>query len=310
MIELSLLKHFIAVARTGSFTRASETLNASQSVVSRSVKRLEDQVGTVLLERSTRNVKLTKAGEALLCEGEAIVARLTATSENVRRIGQGAAPKLRVGVCSSTADETRTISRGFQTFREAYPLIDLELTAAIGPAQHRAILAGEMDVGIMRGSGTRHEGLDWQVIARDPLALAVPSVWNLGKTHVRLEEMRDRPWIMPDPRLAPSPYEWQIRLCREAGFEPRIVAVVDDRLTSGIMIACGMAAAFSNNRRVGKQDAGVDYVSVEGLSELFVSDVVVAWATGSESSQVMEFVRCVVEAASPGDGQEIARLAG
>ena len=116
MLELSLLKHFIAVGRTGSFTRAAELLNASQSVVSRSVKRLEDQVGAVLLKRSTRTVKLTEAGETLLTEAEAIVGRLTAAAENVRRIGQGASAKLRIGVCVSTAAETSTIARGFQAF--------------------------------------------------------------------------------------------------------------------------------------------------------------------------------------------------
>ena len=150
----------------------------------------------------------------------------------------------------------------------------------------------------MRTGRTQPDSLEWRVLARDPLMIAVPSVWRIGKTRIRLEEMRDRPWIMPHPKLAPSVYEWQVQMCREAGFEPKIVGFAEDPHTSRIMIACGMAAAFSNERALRNSDAGVDFVSVEGLSELFTSEVVVAWATGGDSRQVGDFVRCLADAAS------------
>ena len=82
MIETLMLKHFAAVAHARSFTIAAKQLNVSQSVVSRSVKRLEELVGATLVERTTRSVAMTPAGEAYYAETRRLLDRLAVSTQN------------------------------------------------------------------------------------------------------------------------------------------------------------------------------------------------------------------------------------
>ena len=74
MPELRHLRAFVAVAETRNFTRAAERLHLAQQAVSKSVSQLERELGVTLLERTTREVRLTAAGRDLAEEGAAILA--------------------------------------------------------------------------------------------------------------------------------------------------------------------------------------------------------------------------------------------
>ncbi len=295
MIDQMLLNHFIAVAQTGSFTRASERLHASQSVVSRSIARLEDQLGAKLIERTTRTVRLTPAGDVFLPDALEIVNRLALAERNVRHMSDGGRAKLRIGVCPSTTNEADRMARGVQKFREIWPQVELELSTAIGNVQADMLRASEIDLGVMHVRKSHCADLGWEIIGRDPLVVAVPTVWNLGRTRVRLQELCDRPWLMPNPEVGRASYEHQLELCRSAGFEPKVVGLVEDSLAARILIASGMAAAFSNSRLTGSHQ-GADYVSLEGISELYVAETGIVWPEASMSDQMRDLVRCIVEA--------------
>lgn len=64
-MELRQLRHFVAVADLGHFTRAAESVHLSQSALSASVRALENELGTSLFERTTRSVLPTAAGRTL-----------------------------------------------------------------------------------------------------------------------------------------------------------------------------------------------------------------------------------------------------
>ena len=72
-MELSQLRMFVAVAETGSFTKAAKTLYVSHSTTSRGVSALEEELGTPLLERDNRVFGLTEAGEKLLPKAKEIL---------------------------------------------------------------------------------------------------------------------------------------------------------------------------------------------------------------------------------------------
>jgi DNA-binding transcriptional LysR family regulator len=296
MIDLALLKHFIAVAHTGSFTRASAQLHTSQSVVSRSIQRLESDIGTALFVRTTRNVRLTPAGQAFLAEALAIVDRLAVATSNAQRIGQGAATRLSIGVCPSTESETLQISRGLLVFRNAWPEVTVTVRAEIGTHLLQALRAAEIDVGILQPTRFDREGLEWRSIARARLMVAIPRVWNLRKKRLRLEELRERPWIMPNPKLASAQYDRLVNLCRTAGFEPRIVALTEDRITSRIMIGSGLGAAFVHVSKPHDADE-YELVALDHMPGVFATETIIAWAAGSSSTHIRDFARNVVDAA-------------
>ena len=158
-----MLRNFLSVAELGSFTLASEKLALSQSVISRSVKQLEETVGATLLERTTRSVKLTAAGSAFLLDTRSVLERIRTASDRARQIGLGDTVKLRVGVDLSV--NTSPLVEGLPRFRKQWPMIDVELVVSSTPLAD-SLRAGQIDVAAMRLEQIS-EGLDWRVAARD-----------------------------------------------------------------------------------------------------------------------------------------------
>ena len=98
MPELRQLRAFVAVAETLNFTRAAERLNLGQQAVSKSVGQLERELGVTLLERTTREVRLTAAGAALLASGREVLAAADRAFAGAQALGHGLAGSVRVGV--------------------------------------------------------------------------------------------------------------------------------------------------------------------------------------------------------------------
>src|ERR1700754_897126 len=98
MPELAQLRTFAAVAEELSFTRAAEALGLSQQATSKAVRALEDELEVVLLERTTREVRLTPAGTALLESARDLLARADHAFAEVRDIEAGVSGTIRVGV--------------------------------------------------------------------------------------------------------------------------------------------------------------------------------------------------------------------
>lgn len=295
MVETSLLRHFITVVQSGGFTRAAEQLNTNQSVVSRAVRRLEEEIGAPLLERTSRSVSLTPAGEAFLAEAVAITDRLAVAKSNARRIGQGEAARLVVGICPSAETEAPQIARGLLAFRKAWPHLDLELRVTNSGDQPDALKTAQIDLGVMRLRLTDRETFEFEPIAQIPLRVAIPTVWGLNRTRVRLDELADRPWIFPNPQLVPSRYDRLVQVCRTFGFEPKVAAVVEDVMAARIMTACGLGASFTYEG-LGNAREGYEVAALEDMPEMFDAVTSAAWPAQSGAHHLRELVRCIVEA--------------
>src|SRR4051794_21431628 len=107
MPELQQLRTFVAVAERLSFTRAAEALGVTQQSVSRTVRALEDELGVVVLERSTREVRLTAAGAELLEAARDLLARADALVERIRGVAGASAGTVRVGITPAISARDR-----------------------------------------------------------------------------------------------------------------------------------------------------------------------------------------------------------
>jgi len=299
MLDLALLQHFVMVAQHKSFTRAADQLHVSQSAVSRSIARLEQQIGARLIERTTRAARLTLAGENFLKEALSILERLNVASRNAQRTAEGAAGAIAIAVCPGTSAETPRLSSAVQAFRDAWPDVRVQLSPVLSNEQPALLRNATYDVGVMRLAVSDSHDLQWHSLARDPLMVAAPAVWRLGRSRMRLAELRDRPWMMPNPKVAPALYDQQVQLCRSAGFDPKIVAFAEDAITSQIMIACGVGCAFVNARRLARQDQGIELIELQGLSDLYIAETCVASASATTSKLVRAFVDALIASPSP-----------
>jgi DNA-binding transcriptional LysR family regulator len=96
-VTLSQLAYFVAVAEELNFTRAADRLHVSQSPLSQAIKALETNLGVTLLNRTSRHVELTEAGEELLPAARTALGAVEHAVKVAREAGQGERRVVRVG---------------------------------------------------------------------------------------------------------------------------------------------------------------------------------------------------------------------
>lgn len=102
LYDTSLLRTFVAVSDSGSFTKAAREVNLTQSAVSLHVKRLEDQVGSRLIVRNARGVRLTGQGEILLSYARRILALYKEAEQHLSTTARAASGSVRRTISTST----------------------------------------------------------------------------------------------------------------------------------------------------------------------------------------------------------------
>ena len=202
--DLNLLRMFLAVAETASFRAAADALGVTRSAVSQGIRRLEDGLGVGLVQRSTRSVRLTEAGERLRQQVAAPLRTVDAALEDALDDGP---PRglLRVNV-SSIAE--RFLSGPFvASFAQAHPGITLDVTVSDDPID---LVAGGFDAGVRLG----------EVIAQDmvavPLtrpqrqvAVAAPAYLDAHGAPAHPRELVQHRCIGWRPAPQVAPYRWE-----------------------------------------------------------------------------------------------------
>ncbi len=125
MDKLRAIELFVRLADLGSFTRVAEQTNASKSMISKEIRRLEESLGARLLHRSTRNVRLTHVGEGYLQRARDILAKLDDANNFVQELQHSPRGKLKVNVPMVLG--ITDLSHMFADFMRAYPDIELDI---------------------------------------------------------------------------------------------------------------------------------------------------------------------------------------
>lgn len=141
MIELKRLNAFVTVVEAGSITRAAELLFIQQPPLTRLLQGLEQEFGISLLERLPRGVVPTEAGEVLLQEARAVLARAAQLSAAMRRAAQGEQGRIRIGFTSSAALHT-FVPALLRRYRTIYPAVSTQLEESGSGELLSAVVAG------------------------------------------------------------------------------------------------------------------------------------------------------------------------
>jgi DNA-binding transcriptional LysR family regulator len=216
-MELRQLEAFVAVAHAGSFTAAAERLGVVQPAVSQAVRRLEDELGLTLFERTSRRVTATAAGEAFLPHAEAVLGRLAEARRAAAALAAGEAGAVRLAATGGGAAMVRRLQ---QALRERHPDLRIELVRVQPKPKLQAVLDGDLDAALMR-SAPRTPGIDFVLLATQPAVAVVAADHPLAPLgHVTLARLAPFPLAViarrdPDRRRAEL-----AAICRSAGAEP------------------------------------------------------------------------------------------
>ncbi|MDO0926179.1 LysR family transcriptional regulator [Streptomyces sp. TG1A-8] len=243
MIEARHLRVLRAVAATGSFSAAGRELGCTQPAVSQQMKALEASVGTPLLVRGGREMRLTQAGETLVRHASGILAGLTAAEEEVAAIAGLRAGRVRL--VSFPSGSSTLVPTALAALRAAHPGTRVSLEEAEPPRSAELLREGDCDLAL----AFRYEGAavteDWDdLIVRplltDRLIALVPERHRLARAEsVALGELAREPWIAGCPRCRGQ----LVAACESAGFTPRIDFATDDYPAVVGLVGAGLGVA-------------------------------------------------------------------
>lgn len=240
-MELRQLATFIAVAEESSFTRAADRLHVVQSAVSAGVRNLEKELGAMLFDRSTHNVKLTDSGQALLPEARATLAAAQAARDAVDEARGGLRGTVVLGTMQAQGMRAIDLAGVLAAFRGEHSGVEVQIRHAGGSSEMaHDVRDGRLDLAFVALPGNAPAGLELIPLAHEPIALVVPASHPLAKsTDIELA-------VLGDETLVDLPPGWGIRMAVDrsfaaAGVTRTITYEVNDTSTMVEFIRNGLA---------------------------------------------------------------------
>jgi DNA-binding transcriptional LysR family regulator len=306
-LDLHTMRCFVAVAEEASFTRAAERLFMSQPPLTRMIARLERQVGGRLLERNTRWVRLTPAGEVLLNEARAVLARAETAVRAVRHavVAEEGERARRAMSLSYTLYALYTLlPQLFDGLRAAYPDARLEASEGSGANQQIAALrSAACDFALLHPParvGAAATAADWlvegedavlevRVVRRERMVVALPLRHPLaGREQIALADLSGEAFLLHPREEMPALHDATISACRMSGFDPQVTYKGERQSCAALLIAGAgvhlVAPSLENLR-----SEGVIYVPLIGPAPEL--ELAAAWRRDDPSPLVAEAAR-------------------
>lgn len=168
-MELRHLHHFVAAARLEHFTRAARKLNVAQSALSASIQALEAELEAQLFVRTTRKVRLTPAGRALLDKAEKVLAAVAEARDAVRAVEGGEAGRVTIGTVQSLPAFLQ-LPQVLAQFHALHPQVEISLVQAGAAHLLDKLERGDLDLAFLPAFDAPG-GIETRLVACEDLVL-------------------------------------------------------------------------------------------------------------------------------------------
>lgn len=295
-MELRHLRYFVALAEELHFGRAAARLNMSQPPLSQQLKRLEDEIGTTLLLRTSRRVELTPAGTAFLPEARKTLAQANRAIEIAALASTGSTGHLAVGFVSSATD---ALPRVLRRFRELAPRVNIAVKEASSSQQIDLLRSGLLDVGLLRPPIAAAD-IHLETVADERLVIALPSDHRLADAEIpTLAVLSGEPFILFSREAGMGLYDQIIASCRNTGFSPQVAQVSGSMITIVGLVAGGLGVALVPES-LARQAEGIVFRSAPDLAGTV--PLAAAWHGAERSPAISALVRAAQTTVADGGG--------
>ena len=282
-LDLRLVRYFTVVAEHRHFGRAAAELRIAQPSLSRQIRRLEQQLGVRLLDRTPQGTRLTEAGEVLLPRARALLRSAAQAAASA----QAAARPTRITIGYTSG---LIITAAVRELRRREPDADVQTTHLSYSEPREALLGHRVDAVVTR-MPVGADGLHVTVLYDEPRELLIPRDHRLaGKESITLDDIAGEPMPrLPDPAWNAF---WRIDPRPDGTPAPGgpLVNDVEDKLE---LIAAGQAVAIvSAGLTASRMHPDVTTVPLDGVEP---SHVVLATRAGDRGRLVAAFRRCAQE---------------
>jgi DNA-binding transcriptional LysR family regulator len=275
-MELRQLRYLVALAEERHFTRAAAREHIAQPALSQQIRRLEDEVGLPLVQRTTRRVGLTDAGELLVARARRILSELDAAQSELEGLRGVMTGHVSVGAMHTMGPVD--LSLALAIFHERHPGVELTVREQASEELAEMLRADELDLAFLSVTErVESHGLGLQQLVSEELVAVLPTDHRLAKRRrIRMAELAGERFI--SYRDGSRLREVLVSAGREAGYDPHVTLESNESPRIRRLVSRGLGVAIlprSDAVGPGSEIAAVT-VTAPGLSR----DITLAWREG------------------------------
>jgi DNA-binding transcriptional LysR family regulator len=262
-MELRHLRCFVAVAEELHFRRAAERLHVAQPAVSEQVRKLEEELGVKLFDRTQRSVSLTSSGAAMLDEARRVLRQADIAQMAARNAHEQATTRLRIGYPSDFLPGS--VARAMRVFAAGAPRVEISLET--GPALR---LIGELRAerldAVVVGMPAPARGLRALPVTSQRLMVALPVMHPRAvDSEISLDRLAPERVVVLPADTNPALHRAVVSVCHDAGLSPRFAEVAEPRVEHVLLaVASGGGIALLPESAAERHAApGVRFVPLE-----------------------------------------------
>jgi DNA-binding transcriptional LysR family regulator len=287
-MDLRQLRYLVALADERQFTRAAAREHIAQPALSQQIRRLEDEVGIALVERTTRKVALTSAGELLVARARRVLAELDATRAELDAIKGLQTGHLTVGAMHTMGPVD--LSLALATFHDRHPGVDLTVREDSSEELAEMLRDDKLDLAFLSVTERiESHGLGLHQLVSEELVVILPSDHPLGRRRrLRMVELGSEQFI--SFREGARLRELLVSAGRSSGFEPRVTLESNESERIRRLVSRGLGVAILPRSEAGGPEAEI---AVATLTEpALTRDITLAWREDRRHSPAAaEFLR-------------------
>ena len=282
------MRQLVALAETLNFRRAAERLHMAQPPLSVSIRRLEEELGTDLVVRDRRGIRLTAAGEAVLAHARQIVFHSDQVKRAAASASGGTSGRLRIAFVGSAAYSL--FPRVLPVFRERFPQVELELREGTTTQMLRQVERGDVDLALVRYPVIEATTAALRPVESDMLVAALPSASALArKRTLHLHDLSAEPFVAYSATLAMNLRTQVVGACQAAGFTPRIVQEAVQVQTVLSLVGSGLGVALVPSLSRMQAPAGVEFRKLADADQRLETALAVATHPHNEPAAALRF---------------------
>ena len=291
-MNLRQLRYFSTLADELHFRRAAQRLGITQPPLSVAIKGLETELGVRLLDRTTRQVRLTPAGVTLRDEARRILTDLERTAALVRRVGEGVEGTLSIGFVGVAT--VLGLPELVRRFRQRAPRVILELDEQPTDELVDGIRTGRLDVAFLRVLGSPPADLAHRPFVEEGYSLAIPADHPLAQRETLAPaDLHDAPLLFFPRRFHPQIHDAWLAAFHRAGAVPRLVQEARTVQTETALVGAGIGIALVARSAARAPQVGVVYRPLVGDTPTV--DVRVVWRGETETPLLTRFIELLAE---------------
>jgi LysR family transcriptional regulator, transcription activator of glutamate synthase operon len=291
-MELRQLRYLVALAEEGNFTRAAANEHIAQPAMSQQIRRLEDELGLALVERTTRRVALTEAGQLLVVRCRRILAELESADAELQALRGVHTGHVTVGAMHTMGPVD--LSLVLALFRKRHPEVRFTVREQTSEEMAEMLRVDELDLAFLSVTErVESRGLGLHQLVSEELVVLLPREHHLsGRTELRMAELDGETFI--SFREGARLRELLMAAGREAGFEPRVPLESNEPQRVRRLASRGLGVAILP--RSDAEGFGADVAVVSLTKPSLRRDITIAWREGRRlSPAAAEFLELASE---------------